>query len=72
MTLFGMTFAFLEERDYSLSYKMPFLLSFIDHMDTIGDAKIEDVLTDYIAFIRTGSIKDCRWIAPAALIMPRL
>lgn len=30
--------------------KMPFLLSFIDHMDTIGDAKIEDVLTDYIAF----------------------
>ena len=29
---------------------MPFLLSFIDHMDTIGDAKIEDVLTDYIAF----------------------
>ena len=43
-------FAFLEERDYSLSYKMPFLMSFIDHMDTIGDAKIEDVLTDYIAF----------------------
>ena len=43
-------FAFLEERDYSLSYKMPFLLSFIDHMDTIGDAKIEDVLTDYITF----------------------
>lgn len=43
-------FAFLEERDYSLSYKMPFLLSFINHMDTIGDAKIEDVLTDYIAF----------------------
>lgn len=43
-------FTFLEERDYSLSYKMPFLLSFIDHMDTIGDAKIEDVLTDYIAF----------------------
>lgn len=43
-------FEFLEERDYSLSYKMPFLLSFIDHMDTIGDAKIEDMLTDYIAF----------------------
>lgn len=43
-------FEFLEERDYSLSYKMSFLLSFIDHMDTIGDAKIEDVLTDYIAF----------------------
>ena len=43
-------FAFLEERDYSLSYKMPFLLSFIDHMDINGEAEIEDVLTDYIAF----------------------
>lgn len=43
-------FAFLEERDYSLSYKMPFLLSFIDHMNTNGEAEIEDVLTDYIAF----------------------
>ncbi|MBR3312626.1 MAG: hypothetical protein IKG18_00660 [Atopobiaceae bacterium] len=26
-------FAFLEERDYSLSYKMPFLLSFLERMD---------------------------------------
>lgn len=43
-------FDFLEERDYSLSYKMPFLLSFIKHMDSIGDARIEDVLTDYINF----------------------
>ena len=34
-------FAFLEERDYSLSYKMPFLLAFIRHVDSIGDAKIE-------------------------------
>ena len=43
-------FAFLEERDYSLSYKMPFLLSFLDHMNQVGDAKIQDVLADYIAF----------------------
>lgn len=43
-------FAFLEERDYSLSYKMPFLLSFIERMNTNGEAEIEDVLTDYIAF----------------------
>ena len=43
-------FDFLEERDYSLSYKMPFLLSILKNMDSIGDAKIEDVLTDYIAF----------------------
>ena len=43
-------FDFLEERDYSLSYKMPFLLSFIKHMNSVGDADIEDVLTDYIEF----------------------
>ncbi len=43
-------FEFLEERDYSLSYKMPFFLSFIKHMNSIGDAKIEDVLEDYIGF----------------------
>ena len=43
-------FAFLEERDYSLSYKMPFLLAFIRHVDSIGDAKIEEILEDYIAF----------------------
>ena len=43
-------FEFLEERDYSLSYKMPFLLAFIKHKDSIGDANIEDLLTDYIAF----------------------
>ena len=44
-------FAFLGERDYSLSYKMVFLTSFIDHMDrATGGALIEDVLDDYIAF----------------------
>lgn len=43
-------FDFLEERDYSLSYKMPFLLSFLKNMNSIGDANIEDVLDDYIAF----------------------
>lgn len=43
-------FDFLEERDYSLSYKMPFLLSFVKHMNSVGDANIEAVLTDYIAF----------------------
>lgn len=43
-------FDFLEERDYSLSYKMPFLLSFLKNMNEIGDAEIDAVLTDYIAF----------------------
>ncbi len=43
-------FTFLEERDYSLSYKMPFLLSFLKNLNSIGDANIEDVLNDYISF----------------------
>ncbi|MBR3824410.1 MAG: hypothetical protein IKJ39_04345 [Lachnospiraceae bacterium] len=43
-------FDFLEERDYSLSYKMPFLLSFLKRVNSIGDANIEEVLDDYIAF----------------------
>lgn len=43
-------FDFLEERDYSLSYKMPFMLSFIKVVNTIGDADIEKVLDGYIEF----------------------
>lgn len=43
-------FDFLEERDYSLSYKMPFMLAFLNNLNSIGDANIEDVLSDYIAF----------------------
>nr|WP_297767205.1 DEAD/DEAH box helicase family protein [uncultured Butyrivibrio sp.] len=46
-------FEFLEERDYSLSYKMPFLLGFLKHLDSIGDAKIENILDDYIAFYKS-------------------
>lgn len=53
-------FDFVEERDYSLSYKMPFLLSFLKNMNEIGDAKIDNVLTDYIAFTKTGLIRDFR------------
>ena len=41
---------FIEERDYSLSYKMPFMLAFMKYIDSIGDAQIDDVLKDYIAF----------------------
>lgn len=43
-------FEFLEERDYSLSYKMPFMLALMDELNTIGDANIDDVLTKYIQF----------------------
>jgi hypothetical protein len=43
-------FNFMEERDYSLSYKMPFLLAFIAEINSIGDADIDNVLTRYIEF----------------------
>lgn len=43
-------FDFLEERDYLLSYKMPSMLSFLRNANSIGDANIEEVLNDYIAF----------------------
>ena len=49
-------FMFLEERDYSLSYKMPFLLAFIRRVDSIGDAKIEEILEDYIAFTEQNNL----------------
>ena len=43
-------FDFLDERDYTLSYKMPFLLSILKRMNSIGDASIEEILNDYIGF----------------------
>ena len=43
-------FSFLEERDYSLSYKMPFLLSMLKEMNPNGEADIDKVLNDYIEF----------------------
>ena len=43
-------FEFLEERDYSLSYKMPFMLGLMKELNSIGDAKIEAILDSYIAF----------------------
>lgn len=43
-------FQFLAERDYSLSYKIVFLTCFMKRMNMIGEASIEDILTDYIQF----------------------
>ncbi len=43
-------FDFLDEKDYSLSYKMPFLLAFINNMNNIGDTVIDEILDEYIAF----------------------
>ncbi|MBR2726417.1 MAG: DEAD/DEAH box helicase [Solobacterium sp.] len=49
-TVYQDFYDFLHERDYTLSYKMPFLLALIKHMNNIGDADIDAVLDDYIAF----------------------
>ena len=43
-------FSFLKERDYSYSYKMVFLLSFIHRMNDIGDVNIDEVLDSYRSF----------------------
>ena len=43
-------FEFLEERDYSLSYKMVFLSSFLRLMNFNGEVNIEELLTEYISF----------------------
>lgn len=45
-------YSFLEERDYTLSYKMPFLLGLLRHMNDVGEASIDDILDDYIKFYR--------------------
>lgn len=51
-TVYRDFFDFIGERDYTLSYKMPFLLSLIDNLNSIGEAEIDRVLDDYIAFYR--------------------
>lgn len=43
-------FNFLSERDYTFSYKMPFLLSLLKNANEIGEAKINSVLRDYTSF----------------------
>lgn len=43
-------FSFLEERDYSLSYKIVFLTHFLKLMNTNGEVNIEDLLSSYISF----------------------
>lgn len=45
-------FSFLNERDYTLSYKMPFMLGLLKNLNNIGDANIDDVLDYYIDFYK--------------------
>ncbi len=52
-TLYSDFFEFLEQRDYSLSYKMPFFLSLLKNINEIGEAVLQDVLEDYISFYQS-------------------
>lgn len=51
-TIFEDFFDFLDQRDYTFSYKMPFLLAFLKNMNQIGEAKIDDVLVDFTKFYK--------------------
>ena len=51
-TMYDDFFEFLELRDYTFSYKMPFLLSFLKNMTSVGEAKIDDVLFDFTNFYK--------------------
>lgn len=52
-TLYSDFFEFLEQRDYSLSYKMPFFLSLLKNVNEIGEAALQGVLEDYISFYQS-------------------
>ena len=43
---------FIDEKDYTFSYKMVFMLSFFRHMNSNGEAKIEEVLGSYVEFYK--------------------
>ena len=51
-TIYDDFFEFLELRDYTFSYKMPFLLSFLKNMTSVGEARIDDVLLDFTNFYK--------------------
>ena len=51
-------FDFLAERDFSLSYKMPFMLAFIKNLNSSGDVDVDMVLRDYTAFYQDRIAKD--------------
>ena len=53
-------FEFLNERDYSLSYKMPFFLAFMKHVNDVGEADIDDVLTIILLSTKIESIENCQ------------
>ena len=51
-------FDFLDESDYTFSYKMPFLLSLLKNSNEIGEAKIDSVLKDYVSFYQNRILRN--------------
>lgn len=51
-TLYDDFFAFIEEKNYTFSFKMVFLMSLIEHCDKQGEANIERVLKSYRSFYK--------------------
>lgn len=51
-------FDFLDEGDYTFSYKMPFLLSLLKNSNEIGEAKIDSVLKDYVSFYQNRILRN--------------
>lgn len=49
-TIYDDFFNFLEERDYSMSYKIVFLTNFIKNMNSIGEVDMELLLDKYKAY----------------------
>ena len=45
-------FEFLGQRDYTFSYKIVFILSFLKHLNERGEANLEDVAADYQGFFK--------------------
>lgn len=57
-TIYEDYFEFLEERDYSLSYKMIMLLSIFKVMDINGECNLEDLVHEYTNFYKTRIIQN--------------
>lgn len=58
LTIYDDFFEFLNEKDYSLSYKMIMLLSIIKIMDVNGECNLEDLIIEYTNFYKSRIIEN--------------
>lgn len=57
-TIYEDFFEFLDERDYSLSYKMIMLLSIFNTMDINGECNLDNLIFEYTNFYKTRLIEN--------------